>query len=151
MDAFVAVTGRSETNILTAMLAKRMGAKKVIAAVENLNYINLADSVGVDTIINKKMVSASNIFRFTMSTDVLAIKCLTGSDAEVMEFIVKPNSPATKAPIKDLGLPSDMTIGGIVRGDKVFIASGKTEIVAYDRVVVFAMPSAVATVGEYFN
>ena len=151
MDAFVAVTGRSETNILTAMLAKRMGVKKVIAEVENLNYINLADSVGVDTIINKKMVSASNIFRFTMSTDVLAIKCLTGSDAEVLEFIVKPNSPATKASIKDLGLPSDVTIGGIVRGDKVFIASGKTEIAAYDRVVVFAMPSAIAKVGEFFN
>ncbi|MBP3550912.1 MAG: Trk system potassium transporter TrkA [Alistipes sp.] len=151
MDAFVAVTGRSETNILTAMLAKRMGVKKVIAEVENLNYINLADSVGVDTIINKKMVSASNIFRFTMSTDVLAIKCLTGSDAEVLEFIVKPNSPATKEPIKDLGLPSDVTIGGIVRGDKVFIASGKTEIAAYDRVVVFAMPSAISKVGEFFN
>ena len=151
MDAFVAVTGRSETNILTAMLAKRMGVKKVIAEVENLNYINLADSVGVDTIINKKMVSASNIFRFTMSTDVLAIKCLTGSDAEVLEFIVKPNSPATKASIKDLGLPSDVTIGGIVRGDKVFIASGKTEISAYDRVVVFAMPSAISKVGEFFN
>jgi len=151
MDAFVAVTGRSETNILTAMLAKRMGMKKVIAEVENLNYINLADSVGVDTIINKKMVSASNIFRFTMSTDVLAIKCLTGSDAEVLEFIVKPNSPATKAAIKDLELPSDVTIGGIVRGDKVFIASGSTEIAAYDRVVVFAMPSAIAKVGYYFN
>ncbi len=151
MDAFVAVTGRSETNILAAMLAKRMGVKKVIAEVENLNYINLADSVGVDTIINKKMVSASNIFRFTMTTDVLAIKCLTGSDAEVLEFIVKPNSPATKAPIKDLGLPSDMTIGGIVRGDKVFIASGKTEIAAYDRVVIFAMPSAISKVGYYFN
>ncbi|MBO7221312.1 MAG: Trk system potassium transporter TrkA [Alistipes sp.] len=151
MDAFVAVTGRSETNILAAMLAKRMGVKKVIAEVENLNYINLADSVGVDTIINKKMVSASNIFRFTMSTDVLAIKCLTGSDAEVLEFIVKPNSPATKAAIKDLELPSDVTIGGIVRGDKVFIASGKTEIAAYDRVVVFAMPSAISKVGYYFN
>lgn len=151
MDAFVAVTGRSETNILAAMLAKRMGAKKVIAEVENLNYINLADSVGVDTIINKKMVSASNIFRFTMSTDVLAIKCLTGSDAEVLEFIVKPNSPATKAAIRDLGLPSDATIGGVVRGDKVFIASGDTKITAYDRVVIFAMPSAISKVGYYFN
>ena len=151
MDAFVAVTGRSETNILAAMLAKRMGVKKVIAEVENLNYINLAESMGIDTIINKKLVTASNIFRFTMSTDVLAIKCLTGSDAEVLEFIVKPNSPATKAAIKDLGLPSDVTIGGIVRGDKVFIASGATEIAAYDRVVVFAMPSAIAKVGDYFN
>ncbi len=151
MDAFIAVTGRSETNILTAMLAKRMGVKKVIAEVENLNYINISDSVGVDTINNKKMVTASNIFRFTMSTDVLAIKCLTGSEAEVLEFIVKPNSPATKAPISQLDLPSDVIIGGIVRGDKVFIAVGDTEIAAYDRVVVFAMPSAIARIGEYFN
>ncbi len=151
MDAFVAVTGRSETNILTAMLAKRMGAKKVIAEVENLNYINLADSVGVDTIINKKMVTSSNIFRFTMSTDVLAIKCLTGSDAEVLEFIVKPNSLATKSSIAEMGLPEDVIIGGIVRGDKVFIADGSTRINAYDRVVVFAMPSAIGLIGDYFN
>ncbi len=151
MDAFVAVTGRSETNILTAMLAKRMGVKKVIAEVENLNYIHLADSVGIDTIINKKLVTASNIFRFTMSTDVQAIKCLTGSDAEVLEFIVKPNSPATKARIRDLGLPSDVIVGGIVRGDKVFIAEGNTEINPYDRVVVFAMPASVGKVGRFFN
>ena len=151
MDAFVAVTGRSETNILTAMLAKRMGAKKVIAEVEKLTYINLADSVGVDTIINKKMVTSSNIFRFTMSTDVLAIKCLTGSEAEVLEFIVKPNSPATKSSIAEMGLPEDVIVGGIVRGDKVFIADGSTRINAYDRVVVFAMPSAIGLIGDYFN
>ncbi len=151
MDAFVAVTGRSETNILTAMLAKRLGVKKVIAEVENMNYINIADSVGVDTIINKKIVTASNIFRFTMNTDVLAIKCLTGSDAEVMEFIVKPNSMATKSTIGELGLPSDALIGGVVRGDKVFIATAATQIVAYDRVVVFAMPSAIRSIGDYFK
>ena len=151
MDAFVAVTGRSETNILAAMLAKRMGVKKVIAEVENLNYINLAESIGIDTIINKKLITASNIFRFTMSTDVQAIKCLTGSDAEVLEFIVKPNSPATKAQIKDLGLPEDTIIGGIVRGDKVFIAVEHMTINAYDRVVVFAMPKSVGKVGYYFN
>ena len=151
MDAFVAVTGRSETNILAAMLAKRMGVKKVIAEVENLNYINLAESIGIDTIINKKLVTASNIFRFTMSTDVQAIKCLTGSDAEVLEFIVKPNSPATKVRIRDLGLPEDTIIGGIVRGDKVFIAVDNMEINPYDRVVVFSMPGSVGKVGRYFN
>lgn len=151
MDAFVAVTGRSETNILAAMLAKRMGVKKVIAEVENLNYINLAESIGIDTIINKKLVTASNIFRFTMSTDVQVIKCLTGSDAEVLEFIVKPNSPATKARIRDLGLPEDAIIGGIVRGDKVFIAVDNMEIAPYDRVVVFAMPASVGKVGYFFN
>ena len=151
MDAFVAVTGRSETNILAAMLAKRMGVKKVIAEVENLNYINLAESIGIDTIINKKLVTASNIFRFTMSTDVQAIKCLTGSDAEVLEFIVKPNAPAVKTRIKDLGLPEDTIIGGIVRGDKVFIAVDNMEINPYDRVVVFAMPASVGKVGYFFN
>ncbi len=150
-DAFLAVTGRSETNILAAMQAKRMGVKKVIAEVENLNYIRLAESVGIDTIINKKRVTASNIFRFTMSTDVQAIRCLSGSEAEVLEFIVKPNSPATKCMIKDMRLPQDVIIGGIVRGDKVFIAMGDTRINAYDRVVVFSMPGSIATVGDFFN
>ncbi len=151
MDAFVAVTGRSETNILAAMLAKRMGVKKVIAEVENLNYINLAESIGIDTIINKKLITASNIFRFTMSTDVQAIKCLTGSDAEVLEFIVKPNSPATKVRIRELGMPEDTIIGGIVRGDKAFIAVDNMEVQPYDRVVVFSMPASVGKVGYYFN
>ena len=151
MDAFVAVTGRAETNILAAMLAKRLGVKKVIAEVENLNFINLAESMGIDTIVNKKLITASNIFRFTMSTDVQAIKCLTGCDAEVLEFIVKPNSPATKVKIRDLNFPHDATIGGIVRGDRTFIAVGNTEINAYDRVVVFSLPSAISKIGKFFN
>ncbi|MFI3266128.1 MAG: Trk system potassium transporter TrkA [Rikenellaceae bacterium] len=151
MDAFLAVTGRSETNILAAMIAKRMGVKKVIADVENMNYINLAESIGIDTIINKKLITASNIFRFTMDTDVQAIKCLTGCDAEVLEFIVKPNSPATKAKISDLDFPLQAIIGGIVRGDKAVIAIGDMEIAAYDRVVVFALPSAISKIGKFFN
>lgn len=151
MDAFIAVTGRSETNILAAMLAKRVGAKKVIAEVENMNYINLADSVGVDSVVNKKDITVSNIYRFTMSTDVLAIKTLRGSEAQVLEFVVKPNSPATKNMIKDMHLPHDVIIGGVVRGDKVFIALGDTKLVAYDRVVVFAMQASIAKVGDYFK
>ncbi|HJA99319.1 MAG TPA: Trk system potassium transporter TrkA [Candidatus Alistipes avicola] len=151
MDAFVAVTGRSETNILASMFAKRMGVKKVIAEVENLDYIDLAESIGIDTIINKKLITASNIFRFTMATDVQAIKYLTGSEAEVLEFIVRPNSPATKASIKELRLPPDTIIGGVVRGDKVFIASGNMELHAYDRVVVFSMPQSISKIGYYFN
>ena len=108
-------------------------------------------SIATDTIINKKLVTASNIFRFTMSTDVQAIKCLTGSEAEVLEFIVKPNAPATKAPIKELKLPQDTIIGGVVRGDKVFIAVGNMELSAYDRVVVFAMPASISKIGYFFN
>ncbi len=151
MDAFVAVTGRAETNILAAMLAKRLGVKKVIAEIENLNYINLAESIGIDTIVNKKLITASNIFRFTMSTDVQAIKCLTGCDAEVLEFIAKPNSPSTKTCIRNLGFPQGAIIGGVVRGDQPFIGRGDFEIKPYDRVVVFALPSAISKIGKYFN
>lgn len=151
MDAFVAVTGRSETNILAATLAKRMGVKKVIAEIENFNYIKLAENMGVDTIINKKLVTASNIFRFTMNTDVQAIKCLTGCSAEVLEFIAKPESRATRKVVRDISFPRDAIIGGIVRGEKVFIVTGDTEIKAYDRVVVFALPEAISRIGEYFD
>lgn len=151
MDAFVALTGRAETNILAAMLAKKMGVKKVIAEVENLDYIGLAESVGIDTIINKKLTTASSIFRFTMSTDVQAIKCLNGCDAEVLEFITKADSWATKGKIKSINFPREAIVGGIVRGGEAFIATGNTEIHPYDRVVVFALPSAIAKVGRFFE
>lgn len=151
MDAFVALTGRAETNILAAMLAKRMGVKKVIAEVENMNYISLAESIGIDTIINKKLITASSIFRFTMNTDVQAIKCLNGCDAEVLEFIAKPGSPATKGKIKHINFPREAILGGVVRGDKAMIATGNVEIKAYDRVVVFALPTAISKVGCFFG
>lgn len=151
MDAFVAVTGRSETNILAAMLAKKLGVKKVIAEIENINYINLAASMGIDTVINKKLTTASNIFRFTMNTDVQSIKCLSGCDAEVLEFIAKPGSSITKTNLRNLNFPKNATIGGVVRGDKVIIAEGSTEVKAYDRVVVFSMPDAIVKLGRYFN
>lgn len=151
MDAFVAVTGNSETNILSCIIAKRMGVKKTIAEIENINYIRLAESIGVDTVINKKLITASRIFRYTMSTDVSTIKCLTGSDAEVLEFIVKPGAPITKGKLKDIGFPKDAIVGGVVRGDNAFIAKGDTEIKPYDRVVVFALPTAINKVGKYFN
>lgn len=151
MDAFVALTGRAETNILAAMLAQRMGVKKVIAEVENMNYISLAESIGIDTIINKKLITASSIFRFTMNTDVQAIKCLNGCDAEVLEFIVKPNSPSTKGKIKHINFPREAIVGGIVRGDKAMIATGNVEIKAYDRVVVFALPNAIGKLGAFFG
>ena len=151
MDAFIALTGRAETNILAAMLAKKMGVKKIIAEVENLNYIGLAESVGIDTIINKKLITAGSIFRFTMSTDVQAIKCLNGCDAEVLEFIAKPDSAATKSKIKHINFPRQAIIGGIVRRGEAFIATGNTEVEPYDRVVVFALPSAIAKVGKFFE
>jgi len=90
MDAFVAVTNNSETNILTCLLARRYGVKKTIALVENIDFIDISQSVGIDTIINKKLATASYIIRFTMTADVNSTKCLTSVDAEVFEFNAPP-------------------------------------------------------------
>ncbi|MCK9628371.1 MAG: Trk system potassium transporter TrkA [Bacteroidales bacterium] len=149
-DAFVAVTSSSETNILSCVMAKKMGVAKTIAEVENIDYIKLAESMGVDAVINKKLITASRIFRFTLSNKVQSIKCLNGSDAEVLEFIVNPNSLITRDKIRNLGFPKDAIIGGIIRGNHSVIALGDTEIKAYDRVVVFALPSALKKVNKFF-
>jgi trk system potassium uptake protein TrkA len=151
MDTFIAVTGNSETNLLSCLLAKKMGVKKTIAAIENMNYISLAENMGIDTIINKKLVTASQIVRFTMNAEVSTMKCLTGSDAEVLEFIAKPNSKITKDKLKNIQFPKSAIVGGVIRGKKSFIATGNTHIQAEDRVVVFAMPSAIKKVEAFFN
>lgn len=152
MDAFIAVTGRSETNILAGMTAKKLGVKKVIVEVENFNYMDLAENMGLDTIINKKLIAAGNIFKFTLNTDVQSIKCLYGCDAEVLEFIAKPGSLITKRAVRQLSLPEGAILGGAVRGeDYAFIVTGDTEIKAYDRVVVFALPDAISRIARFFD
>lgn len=151
MDAFVAVTGNSETNILSCILAKQMGVKKTIAEVENIDYIKLAENMGIDVIINKKLITASRIFRFTISSEISSIRCLTGTDAEVMEFVVKPGTKITTGPLKDLKFPRDAIIGGVIRGKSSFIADGYSEIKPTDKVVVFALPSAIPKIAKFFN
>jgi trk system potassium uptake protein TrkA len=151
MDAFIAVTGNSETNILSCLLAKHLGVRRTIAEVENIDYIHLAEDIGVDTIINKKLITASRIFRFTMSEEVSSIKCLTGTEAEVMEFVVKPDAPATKGTLAEVRFPREAIIGGVVRGKKAFIGHGETQIKPYDRVVVFALPGVIHSIGKFFN
>lgn len=150
-DAFVAVTSSSETNIMACVAAKKMGVAKTIAEVENIEYITLAEEMGIDSVINKKLITAGRIFRFTLSDKVRTIKCLNGSDADVLEYIVNPDTPITKAPIRDLGFPRDAVIGGIIRGSETIIAVGDTLIKPYDRVAVFALPEALKKVEKFFT
>jgi len=151
MDTFIAVTGNSEINILSCVLAKKMGVKKTIAEIENIDYIDLGESMGIDTIINKKLSTAGRIFKFTLSAEVETMKCLTGSDADVLEFIAKTDSKITKGSLKTIDFPKDAIVGGIIRGEKAFIAKGNTRIMADDRVVVFALPPAVKKLDNFFN
>lgn len=150
-DALVAVTDNSEANILACVAAKKMGIDRTIAEVENLEYIKLAEEMGVDAIINKKLITAGRIFKFTLSSKVRFIKYMSGTNAEVLEYNVAPEAKITKAPLKDIVFPRDAVVGGLIRGSETIIAVGETQIQAYDSVVVFAAPSAVKEVDKMFR
>jgi len=141
MDAFIAVTDNSETNILTCLHARKFGVKKTIALVENIDYIDISQNIGIDTVINKKLITASYIARFTMRSEIVSNKVLYGIDAEVFEFVAKEKSLVTKKEIRKLNFPQDAIIGGIIRNDKSYIAVGDFMIEPGDRVIVFSLPS----------
>jgi trk system potassium uptake protein TrkA len=106
--------------------------------------------MGVDAVINKKIITAGRIFRFTMSNKVRTVKVIGGSDAEVIEYIVNPDSQITKAPLGELNFPQDAIIGGIIRGNEAIIVSDQTLIRPYDRVVIFALPTALGKIEKFF-
>lgn len=136
-QAFVALTGNAETNILACLTAKRLGVRKTVAMVENLDYVSMAESLDIGTIINKKAIAASHIYQMMLNATVVSVHFLTSVNADVAEFIPKEGSKVTQKPVKDLGLPKGMTIGGLVRDGQGMLVSGMTQIQAGDSVMVF--------------
>jgi trk system potassium uptake protein TrkA len=151
MDAFIAVTNSSETNILSCLHARKFGVKRTIALVENIDYIDISQNIGIDTIINKKLSTASHIVKYTMHAEVTSIKCLSGINAEVMELVANPHSTVTRKPIRELNMPKGAIIGGIIRGEDSHIAVGDFQIEEGDKVVVFSMPESIHKVDKLFN
>ena len=150
-DAFAAVCGSDETNVLACVAAKKFGVERVIAQVENVEYLRLAEELGVDTVINKKLLTAARMLKFTLSGKARTIKYMSGTKAEVLEYTVAPNSAITKCALKDMGFPRNAIVGGVIRGSESFIAVGDTVIEPYDRVAVFALPEAVKEVDRFFK
>lgn len=150
-DAFLALTGKDEANVLACVSAKKFGIERTIAEVENIEYIHLAEEMGVDSVINKKLITAGRLFKFTLSGKARLVKYMSGTDAEVLEFTVPSGSAITKGQLKDLTFPKDSVIGGVIRGSESLIAVGSTKIEPYDRVVVFALPHAVKDVDKFFK
>ncbi|MCD8261400.1 MAG: Trk system potassium transporter TrkA [Bacteroides sp.] len=150
-DAFVALTDSSETNILASLAAKRMGVEKTVAEVENIDYIGMAESLDIGTVINKKFIAASHIHQMLLDADVSNVKSLTFANAEVAEFTVKERSKITKNPVKDLGLPVGTTIGGLIRNGEGMLVTGNTQIEAGDHVVVFCLNMMIKKIERFFN
>jgi trk system potassium uptake protein TrkA len=150
MDAFIAVTGNSETNIMSCLVAKSKDIKKTIALVENMDYFQLSHSIGIDTLINKKLLAANNIFRYIRKGEVVAMTRLNNLNAEILEFIVKPNSAVSGKLIREIDFPRLATIGGVIRDSEGVIALGSFKIKEGDRVVVCCLPSAIPKIEKLF-
>jgi trk system potassium uptake protein TrkA len=150
-DAFIALTDNSETNILACLSAKNFGVPKTIAEVENLDYIQMAENLDIGSIINKKLIASSHIYRFLLQADVSTVKCLAFAQAEVAELVAHAQSKITRKLVKDLHLPKDMTLGGKIREGKAEIVNGNTQIEAGDHVLVFCLNTAMRKIEDYFN
>ena len=150
-DAFVALTDSSETNILACLSAKEHGVKKTIAEVENLQFISEAETLNIGTIINKKLLASSTIFQTLLDSDESNAKCLALNDAEVTEMVVKEGSKVSAAPVKDLKLPQEMTLAGLVRDGVGYLVQGSTHLQPGDHVVVFSLSGMIHKVEKWFN
>ena len=150
-QAFVALTGNAETNILACLTAKKLGVRKTVAMVENLDYVSMAESLDIGTIINKKTIAASHIFQMMLDADVENLRSLMVVDAEVAEFTAAEGSKVTKKPVKDLGMPFGVTIGGLVRNGVGMLVNGNSQIQAGDSVMVFCHEQKLNNVEKFFK
>ncbi len=150
-DAFIAVTGSSEANIVACMAAKRYGVKKTVAEIENMDYISIAESLNIGSIINKKLITVTDIYRFLLSADVSNVKTLMVANADVAEIVARPNSEITKREVKKLNLPKDVTLGGLIRNGEPIMIEGDTLIEPYDHVVVFCLDDSLRQAEKLFQ
>ncbi len=151
VDAFIAVTEDAETNIITCLMAKHLGVKKVIALVDKVEYVPLTQTIGLDSLINKKLIAANNIVRFIKKGEIISYSSLEGIDAVVMEFVAQPGSKITEDVISESEFPKDAIIGGFIRKNESFIALGSSKINPGDKVVVFSLPEAVSKLDKFFK
>ena len=150
-DVFMALSDNSETNILACLAAKRAGVSRAVSEVENIDYISMAESLDIGSIINKKKLAASTIFQMMLNTDVSSVKCLTFIQAVVAEFPVNGECLITKKPVKELGLPDGANIGGIIRNGKGMNVTGNTMIQIGDHVIVFCLEHVLKKLEKYFR
>jgi len=151
MDCLVAVTDSEKTNLLSGLLAKHLGVKRVIIHVTTYEYIPILDKIGIDAVVSKNIETVNAIMRYIRRGNVIAVSLFEDIKAEAIELIPHADSTITKHPIKDLDLPLDMIIGAIIRRSKIIIPKGDTQIQPDDKVVVFLKPNLIQKVEKYFN
>ena len=149
-DAFISTTGDSQKNIMSCLMAKSKKIKKTIALVDDSDYFELSESIGVDTLINKKLLAANEIFRFIRKGNILELNKLNNMNAEVLEFLVSSNSKVIGKKIKDINFPRSAIIGGVIRDDKGLIALGDFQIKEGDKVLICSLYEGISKVEKLF-
>ena len=149
-QAFVALTGNAEANILACLTAKQLGVRKTIAMIENMDYMDIAGNVDIGTIINKQALTASHIYQLLLNGDVRNIRNLMTVNADVAEFTARPGSRITRHKVRDLDFPREAELGGLVRDGKGMLVNGETQILAGDIVVVFCHGTDISRIEKYF-
>ena len=150
MDAFIALTPNSETNIVACLTAKNYQVLRTIAQVEHKEYIHLSQDIGVDTLINKKLIAANNIFRFVRRGHIEAITGLHGVDAEIIEFVIQHESKLTQRPLRELDFPKNALVAGVIRGEESLIPNGNFQLTTGDKVIVLVQPDCISQVEKLF-
>lgn len=151
MDAFIALTPNAETNIITSLLASEEGVRKTIALVDNVDYTHISQNIGIDTIINKKLIAANNIFRFVRKGKIEAITSLHGVDAEIIEYVIHKENRLTKKPLRELHFPDKAVVAGIIRGEESYFPTGDFQLQKNDKVIVLSQHEAIGKVEKLFR
>lgn len=151
MEAFISLTESSETNIITSLSAKNHGVYKTIAHVDTREYIHISHSIGVDSLINKKLVAANQITRFLKKGKVEAVSGIYGVDAEIIQYVITKGNRLTKKSLKELHFPDTAIVAGVIRGEEVFIPDGDFILHVDDKAIVLALPAAKAALEKLFH
>ncbi len=151
MDGFLALTNSSETNIITSLSAKNHGVYKTIAHVDTREYIHISHSIGVDSLINKKLVAANHVSRYLTKGKVEAVSGIHGVEAEFVQYLVTKNNRLTKKNLKALHFPNSAIVAGVIRGEEVFIPDGEFQLKLNDKAIVLALPEAKPVLEKLFN
>ncbi|PIU25841.1 MAG: Trk system potassium transporter TrkA [Candidatus Infernicultor aquiphilus] len=150
-DGFVAVTGYDEYNLLVALLAKHLGTKKVIAKIDRSNYIPILEKIGVDAVVNPRIITTSAILQFIRKGEIVSLTLLKEGKAEVIELMVHSNSKIINKPLRNANLPKNSIIGAVIRKDRVIIPHGDDTIQAQDKIIIFALSSAIKKIEKIFD
>lgn len=150
MDGFIAVTGMDEENLMSSLIAKRIGVKKVITKISRTNYINIVKEIGLDSIISPKLIITNQILKYIRGKKLESLLRIIDGQAEILEFVIKDDNSILNKPLKDLEIPKNVIIATIVRKNEIVVPHGRDVLKKGDRIIVISMGKNISCLEQLF-